>query len=155
MRRGGRVRRRHDQAVRLYALVDLGDVAAHHESGGRGPRRLSGGQLGGALLALLEQDFGRGDLGGLEEFVVLEGVADGLVIDQYVGQERAALKFIDGCAQVRQPGLKFGAIGGRDFDPGRGDRLDGWLGKCRNRKQECARQRLHNGSHYPTAWRTP
>ena len=37
VRRGGRIRRRHDQAVRLHAAVDFGDVAAHHQAGGSGP----------------------------------------------------------------------------------------------------------------------
>ena len=95
MRRGGRIGRRHDQAVGLHALVDLRNVAADYQAGGRRPRRLAGGQLGGAFFALLEQHFGLGDFVGLEEFVVLEGVADGFVVDQDVGQERAGLKFID------------------------------------------------------------
>jgi hypothetical protein len=55
------------------------------------------------------------------------------VIDQHIGQERAALQFVDGGAEVRQSGLKFGAIGGRDFDADGGDGFDGWLGEGRNR----------------------
>ena len=55
------------------------------------------------------------------------------MIDQHVREERAALQFVDGSAQVRQPCLKFGAIGGRDFDTDGGDGFEGWLGEGRNR----------------------
>jgi hypothetical protein len=34
---------------------------------------------------------------------------------------------------MRQSGLEFGAIGGRDLDTGGGDGFDGWLGERRNR----------------------
>ena len=127
MGRVGRIRGRHDEPVRLDALVDFGDVAAHHESGGGGPGCLSGGELGGALFALLEEEFGRGDLGGLEEFVVLEREADGLGVDQHVGQERSGLEARDGGLQVRESGLKFGAIGGGDGDAVGRNAFDGGL----------------------------
>ena len=102
------------------------------------------------VLALLQQGFGSGDFAGLEEFVVLQRVADSLVVDQHVGQQRTALQFIDRGAEVRQPGLEFGAVGGRNFDANGGDGFDGWLGDSRNRKQKYARQRSHIGSHYAT-----
>ena len=114
--RVGRIGRRHDEPVRLDALVDFGDVAAHHESGGGGPGSLSGGELGGALFALLQEEFGGSDLGGLEEFVVLEREADGLGIDLHVRQERPGLEAGDGGLKMREAGLKFGAIGGGNRD---------------------------------------
>ncbi len=150
MGRRRRVRGRDDEAVRLNALIDFRNVAAHYESGGGGPRRLAFGQLGGAGFALLQEGLGGGDFGGLKEFVVLERVADGLVIDQHVGQQRAALQFIDGGAQVSQSGLELGAIGGGNFDANGGDGFDSWLGDSRNREQKYARQRSHIGSHYAT-----
>ena len=116
MGRVGRIGRRHDEPVGLDALVDFGDVAAHHESGGGGPWRLSGGKLRGALFALLQEEFGRGDLGRLEEFVVLEREADGLGVDLHVGQERSGLEACDGGLEMREAGLKFGAVGRGDGD---------------------------------------
>ena len=136
--RGGRVGGRHDEAVGLDALIDFGDVAADDEAGGGGPGRLSGGELGGALFALLEQDFGGGDLGGLEEFVVLEGEADGLGVDQDVGQQGAGLEVGDGGLQVGEPGFQFGAVGGGNGNAVGGDAFDGGLrgqGRVKQRRK--------------------
>ena len=68
-------------------MVDFGDVAADDEAGGGGPGRLAGGELVCAGLAFGEEFFGRGDFGGLVEFVAFEGETDGLVIDHDVGDE--------------------------------------------------------------------
>ncbi len=126
--RSGRVGGRHDEAVGLDAFIDFGDVAADYEAGGGGPGRLSGGELGGAFFALLEEEFGGGDLGGLEEFVVLEREADGLGVDQDVGEQGSGFEVGDGGLQVREGGFQFGAVGGGDGNAVGGDAFDGGLG---------------------------
>ncbi|SPF50134.1 hypothetical protein SBA4_4260019 [Candidatus Sulfopaludibacter sp. SbA4] len=153
VRRVGRVRGRHHEAVWLHALVDLGDVAAHDQAGSDVPRRLSLGKLGGALLTLLEKGLGLRDLVGVEEFVVLEGVADGLLEDEDVGRQRIAAHLVDGGAQVIEAGLEFGVVRGGQFDPGRRDRLGGLLRDGGSGRQENTEQRSHLENHYGTAAR--
>src|SRR5260370_242777 len=62
-------------------LLQQGEERAAQLAAGQAPWTTATGQLGGPFLALLEQHLGCGDLGGLEEFVVLEGVANGLGVD--------------------------------------------------------------------------
>ena len=132
MRCVGVERRWHHQSVRLHALIDLGNVAANHQPGGRRPGRLSGGQLLGALLAMRQQQFRFGDLVDVEELVVLQGVAQRLLIDEDVGQQRIALQFLGRRAQAIESRLQFRLVGRRNFDADRWDRL-GRRPRCRRR----------------------
>ena len=87
--------RRHDQPVRLDGAVDAGDVAAGDESRGRGPGRLAVAQRLGPLVPLFQKRFGRSDFSEIIKLVIVQGVADGVVIDLHVRQ------------QVEQGGLVF------------------------------------------------
>ena len=145
----GRVGRRHDEAVGLHALVDFRDVAAHHEAGG--------GASTGIRLAPVERarsspsssrTLGFGDLVGLEEFVVLQRVADGLLIDQDVGQQRIRLQVARHRAQAIETGLQLGAIGGGHFDAGGRDGFDRLGSSGDGEKDQTARARMLQALSY-------
>ncbi len=53
---------------------------------------------------------------GFEEFVVLQGVADGFLIDEDVGQQRIGGQLGGGGAQMVEAGLQFSAVGRGDLD---------------------------------------
>src|SRR5262249_47837616 len=80
------------EAVRLYRAVDLRDVAARRRPRLRHPRRLARGELLRALAAACEQRLRSSDLVDVEELAVLERVADGVVVDLHVRQQRRRLR---------------------------------------------------------------
>ena len=78
----------------------------------------------GALLALPQQFLGAEDLFRLEELIVLERVADGVVEDLYIRRERIVADLIDALRQTGQSGFELLAIGWRHWNAGRWNRLD-------------------------------
>jgi hypothetical protein len=59
----------------------------------------------------------------------LQGVANGFLIDEDVGQQRIFLQLGGGGAQMVQAGLQIGAIGGGDIDAGGRHGFDGGLSR--------------------------
>ena len=122
VRRVGRVSRRHDQPVGLHAAIDLRDVAAHHQSGSGGPGRLSAANRSARSCPSFNSSLAA-DLLRLEKFVVLEGIADGVVKDPDIGGQPVRPELLDALAQPRQPGLELRAVSRRDRDTRRRHRL--------------------------------
>ena len=114
----------------MDGAIDFGDVTAHDEAGLFGPGSFAGGQGFGAVEAALEKLMGGFDFVGGPDFVVLKGVADGVVVDLDVGPVVAGgaggggAEGIEGVAEVREGLVEFGAVFGGDFDAGWGDGAD-------------------------------
>ena len=145
VRRRGRIGRRHHQPVGLHALIDLRNVAAHHQPGRRGPGGFPLRQLRRALFALLRELLGAVDFRRLEEFVVLQGVAHRLAEDQTSGEQRAAAsvyRWRRSNAPAR-PAIRLRSAAGTSI-PIAGIGFDRGLGESRRRAKKKNRQPLHS-----------
>ena len=131
MRRVRRIGSGDYQPVGLHGAVDLRHIAAHDQARRARPGRRAVKQRVGALLALTEQVFGMRDIGGLEEFAILQPVANSLVEDLDVGSQGIVVNLPDTLSQTLQAGLELGAVGRGNGNAGRRNRLD--LGGLRGR----------------------
>ena len=109
----------------LGGAVEGAVVAADDEAGGAEPGGAVGGEVGEAAVGFGEEFAGFGGVCGLVEFLMFEGVADGLEEDFGVGVGGLGGEALEAEGELLEGGGEFGAVGFGDFGADGGEESGG------------------------------